>query len=252
MQELQKTSLFEGQPGRRLFTSDLSALEEWGYYEAGVLIGWSLAHGGAGPRCLHPDLFKLMCGHRSSLDDFSWRDVADFEIQSHLQQLQTCSDVRLFSPSLREWLSHCGVPEISSATTEDISNIYKRAVKHYIHDRVSRMIDQFTQGLNSCDGLWDVMRSHWEAFAPVMTSVGSRPLTLSNFRALFSICFSSDCEELKEEEEETAAHWETALGLISDGGAALSFEDLLTFVSGVDQVPPLGFSSSITLRFYSQ
>ncbi|XP_055077045.1 uncharacterized protein LOC129456170 [Periophthalmus magnuspinnatus] len=251
LQELQETSLFEGPPGRLLLTSDLSALEEWGYYEAGVLIGWSLAHGGTGPRFLHPVLFQLMCGHCSSLDDFSWRDVADFEIQSHLQQLQSCSDARLLSPSLCEWASHCGAPEISSATTEEIPNIYSRVVKHYMHDRVSRTIEQFTQGLNSCDGLWDVMRSHREAFAPVMTSVGTRPLTLPNFTSLFTASFSSDCEELKEEEE-TAAHWETALGLISDGGAALSFEDLLIFVSGLDQVPPLGFSSSITLRFYSQ
>ncbi|KAK7889034.1 hypothetical protein WMY93_024594 [Mugilogobius chulae] len=252
LEELQKTALFEGQPDRLLLTSDLSALEDWGYYEAGVLIGWSLAHGGTGPRCLHPALFRSYVWPLLFLDDFCWRDVVDFEVQSHLQQLQTCSDVELLSPSVCEWVSNCGVPEISSATTEEIPNIYRRVVKHYIYNRVSRMIDQFTQGLNSFDGLWDVMRSHCEAFAPVMTSAGSRSLTLPNFSALFTVSFSSDCEKLKEEETKTAAHWETALGLIRDGEAALSFKDLLIFVSGLYHVPPLGFSSSISLRFYSQ
>ncbi|MEQ2173352.1 hypothetical protein GOODEAATRI_031256, partial [Goodea atripinnis] len=43
----------------RLFlTYDLTALDDRMYYEAGVLIGWSLAHGGPGPCCLHPALFE--------------------------------------------------------------------------------------------------------------------------------------------------------------------------------------------------
>lgn len=253
LQELQETSLFEGQPGRLLLTSDLSALEDWRYYEAGLLIGWSLAHGGAGPRFLHPALYQLMCGQTVSLDDFSWRDVLDMEIQSHLLQLQSCSDVRLLSPRLCEWVSSCGVPEISRASAEELPAIYRRVVEHYIHDRVSPMIGQLTEGLNSCDGLWDVMKTHWEAFVPVVTSACSEPLTLENFRELFTVGFSSDCEEEEEKQErETLAHWETVLGYISDGEAALSFEDLLTFITGADHLPPLGFSRPITLRFYSQ
>lgn len=133
--ELQKTTLFIGQPGRLLLTPDLSALEDWRYYEAGVLIGWSLAQGGPGPCCLHPALFQLMCGHNACLDDFSWRDISDIEIQSYLQQLQTCSDVALLSPSLCEWVSSCGVPDIFLTRSEEIPNIYRRVVKNYIHDR---------------------------------------------------------------------------------------------------------------------
>uniref|UniRef100_A0A8C6T1A2 HECT domain-containing protein n=1 Tax=Neogobius melanostomus TaxID=47308 RepID=A0A8C6T1A2_9GOBI len=253
LQGLQETSLFEGQPGRRLLTADLTALEDWRYYEAGLLIGWSLAHSGPGPRCLHPALYQLMCGQSVSVHDFSWRDVADMEIQSHLQQLQSCSDVTLLSPGLCEWVSRCGVPEISSASAEEMPNLYKRVVKHYICDRVSTMISQLTEGLNSCDGLWDVMRAHWEAFAPVMTAACSKPLTLVDFRELFTVSFSSDCEE-ERLEQETVAHWESVLGRISDsdGEGPLSFEDLLMFITGVDHLPPLGFSSSFTVRFYSQ
>ncbi|KAK7889037.1 hypothetical protein WMY93_024597 [Mugilogobius chulae] len=83
--------------------------------------------------------------------------------------------------------------------------------------------DQFTQGLNSCDGLWDVMRSHCEAFAHVMTSAGSRSLTLPNFSALFTVSFSSDFEKLKKEEKKTTAHWEKALGLIRGGKKMVSW-----------------------------
>ncbi|KAK1897625.1 G2/M phase-specific E3 ubiquitin-protein ligase [Dissostichus eleginoides] len=85
--ELQRSSVFEGLPGRLFFTYDLAALKDRKYYEAGVLIGWSLAHGGPGPRCLHPVLFQLMCGQNPSLEDFSWRDVVDAEARIRLQQV---------------------------------------------------------------------------------------------------------------------------------------------------------------------
>ncbi len=59
--ELQESSVFEGPPGRLFLTYDLTALEDRKYYEAGVLIGWSLAQGGPGPRCLHPALYQVVC-----------------------------------------------------------------------------------------------------------------------------------------------------------------------------------------------
>lgn len=59
MRGLQESPLFEGRPGRLLLTYDLAALEAKAYRKAGVLIGWSLAHGGPGPACLHPALFQV-------------------------------------------------------------------------------------------------------------------------------------------------------------------------------------------------
>lgn len=38
----------------------------------------------------------------------------------------------------------------------------------------------------------------------------------------------------------------------SDGKAEFSFEDLLTFITGADRLPPLGFPRFISLCFYSQ
>lgn len=60
LMELQKSPVFEGLPGRVFLTYDLTALEEGKYYEAGILIGWSLAQGGPGPRCLHPALYQVL------------------------------------------------------------------------------------------------------------------------------------------------------------------------------------------------
>ncbi|XP_034566721.1 uncharacterized protein LOC117831916 [Notolabrus celidotus] len=255
--ELQQTSVFQGFPGRLFLTFDLSALEDRKYYEAGVLVGWSLAQGGPGPCCLHPALYQWMCGQSPSLEDFSWRDIVDTEVQLRLQQLHSSTDVTLLSPSLCDWLSSCGIPEICSMKSADTPVIYGRLMKHYIYHRVSRMNSQFTEGLNSCGGLWDIIQSHWEVFAPVMTSVQQpqpqpQPLTLEQFKQLFSVCYSPPDSQLRAAEEATAAHWETALTLISDCKADFSFEELLTFITGADHVPPLGFSRLISLHFYSK
>ncbi|XP_010772876.1 uncharacterized protein isoform X2 [Notothenia coriiceps] len=250
--ELQRSSVFEGLPGRLFFTYDLAALKDRKYYEAGVLIGWSLAHGGPGPRCLHPVLFQLMCGQNPSLEDFSWRDVVDAEARTRLQQLQSCTDVRLLSLSLCDWVSTCGIPGVYSAHSDEIPSIYIRLVKHYIYHRVACMISQFTEGMNSCGGFWGTVQSHWEEFVPVMTSAQRQPLMLEEFKKLINICYSRADSQLRAAEEETARHWEKVLTLVSDGQAECSFEDLLTFITGTDHLPPLGFPRLISLCFFSQ
>ena len=44
--------------------------------------------------------------------------------------------------------------------------------------RLDSMISQFTEGVNSCGGLWDIMKAHAEAFLAVMTNT-SEPVSLS-------------------------------------------------------------------------
>ncbi|XP_074524613.1 uncharacterized protein LOC141789177 [Halichoeres trimaculatus] len=251
--ELQQTSVFEGFSGRLFLTYDLSALEDRKYFEAGVLIGWSLAQGGPGPCCLHPTLYQMICGQSPSLEDFSWRDIVDTETQIRLQQLQGCTYVKHLSASLCDGLNSSDVPIVDSDTSDDVQGNYGCLVKHYIYHRVSRMISQFTEGLNSCDGLWDIIRSHWKVFAPVMTSIQQQqPLTLEVFKELFSVCYSPLDSPLRAAEEATAAHWETALTLIRDCEADFTFEELLAFITGAAQPPPLGFSRLISLHFFSQ
>ncbi|KAF7654018.1 hypothetical protein LDENG_00075750, partial [Lucifuga dentata] len=166
--------------------------------------------------------------------------------------LQNCTDVKLLSPSLCDWVANCGIPGIYSARSVEIPAIYTWLVKHYIYHRVASMISQFAEGLNSCGGLWDTIQSNWEAFLPLMTSLEQRPLTLEDFRALFTICYSRPNGELRAAEEATVGHWERALALISNNQADFSFEELLAFITGADHLPSLGFPRQISLHFYCQ
>lgn len=86
------------------------------------------------------------------------------------------------------------------------------------------MISQFKEGLNSCGGLWNMVQSHWEMFVPVMTCIQQQPLTLEEFKQLFTINYSQSDSQLRGAEEGTARHWETVLALVKgktegkDGG----------------------------------
>lgn len=143
-----------------------------------------------------------------------------------------------------------------------------------------------------------MVQSHSEVFVPVMTSTQQQPLTLEEFKQLFTVCYSHPDSQLRAAEEVTAGHWETVLTLVSgknemmgvenpkapgglfsgfrrkkchkkccirlyckniyppyslsDAQANFSFEDLLTFITGGDHLPPLGLPRLISLCFYSQ
>ncbi|TWW58458.1 hypothetical protein D4764_07G0011770, partial [Takifugu flavidus] len=249
---LRDSCVFEGLPGRLLLTYDLAALDMRLYYKAGVLIGWSLAHRGPGPQCLHPALYQLMCRKNPSLEDFSWSQIVGTEVQSRLQQLRSCADVRSLPSSLCHWLLSCGISEICLKQSDHIPAVYSSVVKHYIFHRVASMIFQFKDGLNSCGGLWDMIESRWEMFCPVMTSVQQRPLSHQEFQQLFTVCYSQSDGPLRAAEEATVRHWEAALEKVRDGQADFSFEDLLSFITGAGRLPLFGLSTLISLRFYSQ
>ncbi|XP_035592551.1 uncharacterized protein LOC118358728 isoform X1 [Oncorhynchus keta] len=189
MLELQESGILEGRPGHLLFAYNQAALEERRYYAAGVMVAWSLLHDGPGPCCLHQSLYQLMCGQSPPLEDFNWMDISDVDVQMKLQQVKNCTSIQSLTPTLCEWIVGCGIPDIYNAEIKDMPYIYTWVLRHCIYHRVASMISQFTEGLNSCGGLWDIIKAHSAAFMPVMTRT-EHPLTLQQFRSLFEVSWS--------------------------------------------------------------
>lgn len=79
--------------------------------------------------------------------------------------------------------------------------------------RVLNMINQFTEGLNSCGKLWDTVKSNWIDFLPIFTKTNKR-ISRSSFRALFEINWSENGTERREQEKETIYYWELVLKMI--------------------------------------
>lgn len=79
--------------------------------------------------------------------------------------------------------------------------------------RVLNMINQFTEGLNSCGNLWDIVKINWIDFLPMFTKTNER-LSRASFRALFEISWSAEGSKRREDEEETIYYWELVLKMI--------------------------------------
>lgn len=253
MLEVQSSlGIFEGKPGHLFFTYDQMALEQHKYELAGKLIAWSVAHGGPGFKALDPCLYQLMCIQECPLADFNWRQIPDADIQNKLQKILSCkttSDLHRLQREQGDWICECGVPGIyrPDISIRDIPQIYCYTVRHYIYLRTANMIHQFTKGLNAYGQFWDMVKAYWAEFLPIFTNT-HEPISRSSFRALFQIHWTKAIK--RKTEEETIHCWELVLKMIEDKKTELCFEDLLVFITGADEVPPLGFPQKPSIHFY--
>ncbi|KAK5918883.1 hypothetical protein CgunFtcFv8_022826 [Champsocephalus gunnari] len=246
--------IFEGKAGQAFFTYDQAALDGHKYFQAGRLIAWSVAHGGPCIKALDPSLYQLMCGQEPQLEQFDCSVLPDPDVQSRAKrilQCKTAEDLSALQQDLGDWISECGVPGIFSATIGDIPKIYAYVVKHYIFLRTAKMVNQFTEGMNGFGNLWDLVRNNWIAFLPCFTDMRT-PLTKSSFKAIFKYEYSPRGTNHREKEEDTIYSWELVLNLIEDKLSELTFEDLLIFITGADEVPTLGFPHKPSIDFYTQ
>nr|XP_055024358.1 uncharacterized protein LOC129414352 [Misgurnus anguillicaudatus] len=255
MMEVQSSlGIFEGKPGQLFFTYDQMALEQHKYELAGKLIAWSVAHGGPGFKALDPCLYQLMCIQECPLENFDWCLIPDADIQRKLQKILSCkttADLHRLQREEGDWICECGIPGIyrPDISIRDLPKIYSCAVRHYIYLRTSKMIHQFTKGLNAYGQFWDLVKSYWADFLLIFTNM-HEPISRSTFRSLFQIDWSKATSHRRMAEEETIKCWELLLKMIEDKKTKLQFEELLVFVTGADEIPPLGFPQKPSIHFY--
>ncbi|KAL7377198.1 hypothetical protein ABVT39_023665 [Epinephelus coioides] len=130
-----------------------------------------------------------------------------------IQQCNTEQDWICLGPTLEDWIADCGVPEVYGTHVQDLPQIFGQVVRHFIFHRSAAMIQQFTEGMNSCGRLWDTVKRHWKAFQKVFTQEQG-PLTRSAFRALFKVQWSDEETNHRDAEEDTVFSWECLLNTI--------------------------------------
>lgn len=79
--------IFEGKAGQVFFTYDQAAFEQRKYFQGGILIAWSIAHGGPCIKALDPSLFQLMCGQEPQLDQFDLHVLPDPDVQIKVKKV---------------------------------------------------------------------------------------------------------------------------------------------------------------------
>ncbi|KAA0701586.1 hypothetical protein E1301_Tti023046 [Triplophysa tibetana] len=205
---------------------DQQAFSQNKYYTAGKLVTWSIMHNGPGLRCLNSELFQLMCGHTPELSEFNTELIPEPEVQEKLSKLQKCNteaDFNEIKSNLGDWISE-----------------------------VASMVQQFKAGMNSCNLFWEKVATDWHEFLPIFTHTSVR-LSRTVFRELFYVKWSAEGSNRREKEEDTMYQWECLLMSIQEGETTdITFEELLTFATGADAIPPLDFPHKCSIEFYDQ
>ncbi|XP_031140366.2 G2/M phase-specific E3 ubiquitin-protein ligase-like [Sander lucioperca] len=85
--------------------------------------------------------------------------------------------------------------------------------------------------------MWEMVAMTWREFLPLFTNA-TQKLSRNDIRNLFTISWSPQGSNHREQEEETVFQWECWLMSIQEEEMDISFEELLVFVTGADSVPP--------------
>lgn len=86
----------------------------------------------------------------------------------------------------------------------------ENSIKMYVLFRVASMVKQFQAGMNSCAQFWNMVERDWGAFMPLFTH-NSEPLSRCGFRELFTVNWSIEGSNKRDQEEDTMFQWECFL-----------------------------------------
>ena len=160
-----------------------------------------------------------------------------------------------------EFLTQCGI-NIVKATIQDIPRIQEAIIKHYCIFSCKTELDEIIRGLDSL-GVGNLLKKHPREFLPLFNSQ-TKPLTPGLLQDLVSLDLSPRGSNAREMEEEGAMNWvtflsefeaESTISVFEEGisttsaSFSITLADILNFITGSTEVPPMGFSPAPSICF---
>ncbi|XP_062863347.1 G2/M phase-specific E3 ubiquitin-protein ligase isoform X2 [Trichomycterus rosablanca] len=248
LQELQKSSIFEGPDGVKNLALNAHDLRDDLYFEAGSLLALSLVHGGP-PVCffspaLYYSLFRYPTDYRFTVEDLG--DIVLTDKIRLIAQSGTLKELKRAMHAASEYLQVAGcwrrVTKLTDKTLllDDILNFY-------LIVRMQLPLQRFCEGLRTL-GVFDQVQASPEIFCPVFCCPVEK-MTADSVFSLFTVCFSNK-EKQKAKECATLNDWKQYLQECEDGRCATSLEDILIFATGTDMVPAISYNPAPSLSFF--
>ena len=249
MREISESSIFQGS----WFSHDLGLLASSHYELAGKLVAWSILHGGSGPRCLSSVGYDLQRSVQVSLVN-GVDAVSDVDVKSMLEEFMNCGSEDAFTllvDKYGEKIAEFGYPKIYCSNLSNKNEMIESLLKQHFVYGVHAEVSQFLNGLNSIGQLGDMILQNKQLFDLILGNK-HQPLTKSSFMALYQLNRSEEGSNERSKEDSTIYCFEIFLQDLEEGDVTgLSLKDLLVFITGADCLPPLGFSTKITVDFYN-
>ena len=247
---LYESPLFFGHERSKYISLNQKSFEEEDYKLTGMLIGLSLVHGGPVPHCLSNLLFQSIVGGaqevKPTVADIENIHDATKDVILSLRDI-TPENVNTFIDS-NERLST--VVDLAGAwkpvqTSQDKLSIINSLIKWFLVGRSQCAIQQFQKGREIL-GVLDKMRQFPGIFRQLMC-YSPNVLTVECFEAKLSYDRSERGSNYFHVENIVLGYWGDLLVDVSEGECQLKLKDILMFISGCFEFPPLGLQ--ITVKF---
>ncbi|XP_056403323.1 G2/M phase-specific E3 ubiquitin-protein ligase [Hyla sarda] len=245
---IQNSSVFEGSERKNL-SLNVAALEEDLYYEAGRMLAMALVHGGPAPGFISHSLFYCLIYDSHHVQP-TIEDVADPNVLQAILKIQSChkiNDLKAVIADYYEYLENTGSLRLVQSVSEK-SYLIKNILAYHVIGRVQKPLERFKEGLKTL-GVLENIQTYPTAFWSVLCMKPEK-LTTKVLADLFTITYH---RSLRPDQQCNAINlWEDYLEDTGDGATAVSLEDILSFATGIDSIPPAGFTPQPSVLFHSQ
>ena len=236
------------------FSHDLSLLGSAKYELAGKLVAWSILHGGPGLKSLCKQGFQLFQGVSydkeeavDAVSDPCFKEVLNAIYTSNSQDNFRENVVNLHA----DFIAQNGYSKVYTEKFDMKLDVLEALLRQYYVYSVHAEIKQFIDGMNSIGKLGDRVLANQSALEQLRCQ-GKEKLTSQKLKSLYRVTYSESGSNLRIEEESSIYSFELFIQDLEERQLdGLQLEDLLIFVTGAEDVLPLGFSRQITVDFYS-
>ncbi|KAM3918636.1 G2/M phase-specific E3 ubiquitin-protein ligase [Leptodactylus fuscus] len=246
LDSIMNSSMFEGSERKNL-SLNMNALKDDLYYEAGRMLAIALVHGGPAPSFFSPTLFYCLIYDTHHVQPML-EDVADPNVLQAILKIQSCrriSELKEVTAQYYDYLEKTGTLRLVQ-TVSDKSILIKNILNYHVIRRVQEPLARFKEGLKTL-GVLERIQAYPSAFWSILCMKPEK-LTAKALSDLFSISYH---RSLRHVQQRNAVNlWEEYLEETQDGATAVSLEDILSFATGIDSVPPTGFQPPPSILFH--
>ncbi|KAJ7425335.1 G2/M phase-specific E3 ubiquitin-protein ligase-like [Pitangus sulphuratus] len=223
--------------------TNLIAVKENLYFEAGKMIAVCLVHGGPSPGFFSKTLFDCLVYGPENVKP-ALEDVADVDVAQTIKMIKYANSLSSLQSTIHncyEFLAAAGCLRPITALC-DKNMLVNDILIHHVIKRIISPLESFRQGLKTL-GVLEKMQMHPDAFSSILCHKPER-LSAETICDLFTIHPSSDVKEVK-----GADFWMGYLQDVESGESVVTFEDILLFVTGSPSIPSIGFDPEPTIKF---
>ena len=220
------------------------------YKLAGQFTVWSILQGGQGPKCLSSNIHEFVEGRKVD-EKVICDEIDDEKLKEILVNLDKVQEEAFnsFLDTYADCICSYGYVNIYMAKYGDKADICNSLLHQYFKFSVLAEMQQFKDGMNTI-GNFGVSVFRNKSMFDLVLSHKEVEINWKHLEELFDITYSEEGSNNKNGETETIYAWQLYLQDINDKEVSITYGDLLVFITGADNIPPLGFANKPCIEFY--